>query len=292
MRFVLSLVCSLFVLPGYADLVYLTTNPSSISTSTTDPIKAIEARAALPAARLGSPKPAGWSLEWQSGAVSIMFDNVGFIDGVDCPKVTVTCAGQSVEIEDWFDYSGGFNTLAVEWAADGSATVLGGADKLRPLLQVDGLAKPTDSLGVTASSSYDLLDLIVETEPDNFERLHTAGLSPCLLDGVAHWVYLDRDNDQAVARIGGAYELAAVPTDAGYDLIYVSGAVTNAPFWRPGMLKGRLSSTGFQGYYKLEWFDASARRIAEECYAQTEGGKILKLVFPALRASFRFSLKP
>lgn len=290
LRFVLSLFCALVVLPGYAELVYLTTNPSAIST--VDPVKAVEARVALPAARLGATKPAGWSLEWPSGAVSIMFNNVGFIDGVDCPKVTVTCAGQSVEIEDWFDYSGGFNTLAVEWAPDGSATVLGGADKLRVLLQVDGLVKPTDSLGVTASGSYDILDLIVETEPDNFERLHTAGLPPCQLENVAHWVYLDRDNDPAVARSGGAYELAAVPTDSGFDLIYVSGAVTNASFWQPGMLKGRLLSTGFRDYYKLEWFDASARRIAEECYAQTEGGKILKLVFPALRASLRFSLKP
>lgn len=289
MRFALYAFCLFAALPAYAELVYLTTNPSPVST--TDPVKAVEARVALPDGRLGVAKPAGWTLEWPSGSVSITFNNIGFVDGVDCPTATVTCAGQSVEIEDWFDYSGGFNTLAVEWAPDGSATVLGGADKLRALLQVDGLVKPTDSLGVTATGSHEVLDLIVETEPDNFERLHI-GVSAEQLENVAHWVYLDRDNDPAVARPGGAYELAAVPTDAGFDLIYISGAVTNASSWQPGMLKGRLLSTGFQGYYKLEWFDASAGRIAEECYAQTEDGKILKLVFPALRASLRFALKP
>ena len=74
------------------------------------------------------------------------------------------------------------------------------------------------------------------------------------------------------------------------DLIYMAGAQTNETRWKQGMLKGRLTPTGYVGYYHLEWYDATGRLLAEDCYAEyDEKSKTMTFVFPSLNASLRFA---
>jgi hypothetical protein len=128
---------------------------------------------------------------------------------------------------------------------------------------------------------------MVETNENALERLRT-NYTADELAAAPRWQYLDRENDPKIALLGGRYELAQI----GNDLIYLSGAKTNATHWHQGMLKGRLKPTGYVGYYHLEWFDATGRSIADDCYAQfDETSKTMTVNFPGLNASLRFAFR-
>ena len=109
------------------------------------------------------------------------------------------------------------------------------------------------------------------------------------------WYYLDRNTDPKWARLGGRYTLGIKKdTDDRWSIIYLSGAQTNAPRWKPGMLKGALYSMPFQSHYNLEWYDASFEFMDEEqeCSAtMNEDGSILTLNFPLDHSSIRFYRK-
>lgn len=264
-----------------ADIHYLPGDSASVPQGK---IVAVEARVAMHDGRIGSGKGAEWSLIWDDVEVTLRLDFRTFLDGVDSPSVEVTCAGLTARSEG-FDTYGGFNTLAVEWGADGKAKVLGGQRELKPLLVVDSLPRPSRTIMVKGSAPTEVADLIVETDPNDFDRLLT-DYSPAELAQAQHWLYLDRENEPALALPGGSYLLAQV----GNDLIYLSGARTNASQWRTGMLKGTLTPTGYDGYYRLQWYDATGRRLPDESYAQFDpAAKTMTLVFPALQSRLRFA---
>lgn len=130
-----------------------------------------------------------------------------------------------------------------------------------------------------------MADLIIETDSNDFDRLMT-DYTPEQLSGAIRWRYLDRENDPAVALPGGNYVLAQV----GNDLVYMGGARINASLWRAGMLKGRLTPTGYVGYMRLQWYDATGRSLADESYAEMDStAQTMTLVFPALQARLRFT---
>lgn len=288
MRFAIVTVLLVSAIAAGAELIYLPAEGARVSATG---ICAVEARVALPAARSGSGKHAWWSIVWPGTEVSFHFNTTTHVDGIDDPVAEVKCGNRSATIRSGFDASGGFNTLAVEWLPDGSAHILAGDRALHQVLLVDSLPLPTDSVSVTSSAPCEVADLIIETNPDDFGRLLT-GYSAEELNAAPRWRYLDRENDPAVAVCGGNYELAAIAEPSGrINLVYLAGAQTNAPHWKPGMLKGRLIPTGFKGYYKLEWVDATGRRIPDECYARLESPELLNLVFPSLQASIRLALK-
>ncbi len=251
-------------------------------------VVAVEARVALPEVRIGSVRRAAWSITWaDTVSVAIEFDFTTFVDGIDEPRVTVSCCGRTVAATKGFDCSGGFNTLAVEWGDDGRARVLGGERGLTELMAFDSLPRPAGGnlTVVPTAGRIDIADLMVETDDDDFSRLHTGYTDSDIAAGRC-WTYLDRENDPAVARPGGRYVLAQI----GDDLVYLDGAQINAPRWRRGMIKGRLTATPYSGYYHLVWFDATGRRLADDSFAEMSAdGSTMTLCFPALDARLRFS---
>lgn len=104
------------------------------------------------------------------------------------------------------------------------------------------------------------------------------------------WEFLDRENDPKWARPGGFYTLAVVPDcSGGYDILYISGAQTQASKWEPYMIKGHLSVTNFVNHYRLTWYDAEFRDAGPECSADLLPENILQLNFPLHHAKLRFS---
>lgn len=285
MKLPLVAAIMLWPLAIVAEVRYLSADNPQVPAD--EAIVAVEARVALPEARIGSGRQGAWSLCWgDTAAVTLAFDFRAYVDGIDEPTVTVSCAGRSAVASKGFDCNGGFNTLAVEWGSDGKVRVFGGERALAPLLELDSLPRPHGLLRVLSTvGTPDVADMMVETDPDDFGRLQST-YTDAQLDSATVWRLLDRENDPTIALPGGRYVLAQV----GEDLVYLSGAQTNAAHWRRGMLKGRLTPTGYTGYYSLEWFDATGRRLADDCYAQFDSAaSTLTLTFPALQASLRFS---
>ena len=90
-------------------------------------------------------------------------------------------------------------------------------------------------------------------------------------------------------RLGGRYTLAVVRADDGYDLIYIDGAQVKKSLWQPGMLKGHLARTAFNGSYDLTWIDATLEPMGEEAHASIENGIILTLSFPVYSSQVRLA---
>lgn len=240
-------------------------------------VRAVEARAS-------AGKSSGqWRIGWSGAELLLTLGSDTFVDGVDRPTGVLEVNGVKFPLSGIVD-PGGANTIAIEWGSDSSATILVGHRELRAV--TTAVLERPDSL-VTAegiTGSFDLIDLIVETNSDSFRRLES-GVTENEIAAGRTWRYLDRDGDSKVAVIGGQYTLSQV----GNELIYVDGAKTNAQSWHSGMVKGRLMPTGFEGYFKLQWFDATGRELSGDNYAEVDSDLgILKLTFPQLKTSVRF----
>ena len=104
-----------------------------------------------------------------------------------------------------------------------------------------------------------------------------------------YWQYQDRDMEDKWLRLGGRYTVAVVAASGGYDIIYLSGAQVNATQWQPGMLKGHISKTIFDGHYDLEWIDATFLPITLDAYAAFSDGVLMTLNFPVYNSQMRLS---
>ncbi|MDO4511575.1 MAG: hypothetical protein Q4B68_07150, partial [Bacteroidales bacterium] len=78
-----------------------------------------------------------------------------------------------------------------------------------------------------------------------------------------YWEYLDRDMDDALARIGGKYRIALVDNGNGFDVIYIAGAQVKKSEWKEGMLKARFTKTIFTDNYTATWTDATFRPLTD-----------------------------
>ncbi len=241
-------------------------------------VVAFEARASA-----GNLRSGQWQIRWPGASIIFSFSGAGAVDGIDRPAATISVNGKDFACPDGVDTAGGANTIAIEWA-DSVATILVGHRTLQAAATLS-LPYPTDTVRVSSESkNFDLIDLIIETNPNAFGRL-VSGLSAEQLAGGRQWKYLDRETDPKTATAGGQYALSQI----GNELYYLSGALTNRNSWKPGMLKARLTPTNFAGYYKLSWIDATGRELTGENYAEINNDLgILKLTFPALGATVRF----
>lgn len=234
--------------------------------------------------RCTAGKTAGsWRVSWPGVNLQLTLGSDSYVDGVDRPSGFLEVNGVKYPLKGNID-PGGANTLSVEWGMDSIATISVGHRELQAVTAAI-LSRPEGEVAVEPlASPFDLIDLIIETNPDSFGRLET-GMDSAEVAAGRLWRYLDRDGDSRLAVVGGQYSLSQV----GYDLIYIEGAKTNPGNWKPGMVKGRLIPTGFDGYYKLQWFDATGRELSGENYAEVDSDLgTLKLTFPQLKTSVRF----
>ncbi len=104
------------------------------------------------------------------------------------------------------------------------------------------------------------------------------------------WEFLDREINEPAVALGGNYRLAVIPTSTDcYEIVYLSGADADSGLWQPGMVKGTLRPTDFQGDYDLTWRDSRGRLHTSELNAAlSPEGNLLTLNFPLWRASLRF----
>ena len=149
------------------------------------------------------------------------------------------------------------------------------APKGEMLVERTMLSLPNDpTTKVTTQWTKASLDAYFKTSKNPFE---------------GYWQYLDRDMDDAIARIGGKYTIALVSNGKGFDVIHISGAQVNKSLWQEGMLKARLTSTIFTDHYNASWIDATFRPIIDDVTAYFESGVILSISFPTLKSKIRFS---
>lgn len=134
---------------------------------------------------------------------------------------------------------------------------------------------------------------ILYRSPDDLPTGNADTTSP-----VGCWQYFDRENDEAVTTIGGAYTLAIVPAkDARgvYDIIYIDGATVHPELWQRGRVKGRLTQGPFVGVYSLVWYDAMGRPRGDDAEASATleaDGQLLRLSLPLLSATIRLARLP
>lgn len=196
--------------------------------------------------------------------------------------------------------SGGSNSIAAEFDHTRNQICIYAGDRdMLPLARLPLHPGFRGSLGVMAAGTVPFSIVVAEYQPDlclrhatswTEESLSTyfSTVSPQSPEGF--WHYLDRSYDSRYSRPGGDYRLAVVASSAGaYDIIYLSGALTCADTWKPGMLKGRLEPTGFVGHYNLIWYDASFTPHSRDCSATLEHGSVLRFDLPLLKTSMRYS---
>lgn len=286
MRIYPVIFLQIFALALNAEIHYFNSNKAPVADGA---IKAVEARASHSDARAGSASISGWRISWPGAEISLTFDFRNYVDGISTPEVILECSSQKCNVSKGINLSGGFNSIAIEWNADSSVSILVGERKLWPAMRLASLPYPTDTIRIHPSGQQNLTveEIIIETDNNAFSRLRTRH-SAEELRAAPKMRYLDRDNDPAMALPGGRYLLALINDE----IIYLNGAVTNGAYWQPGMRKGRLTPTGFSGYSKLEWIDATGRRLPGENYAERDDASgTMRFVFPALGASMRFSLE-
>lgn len=246
----------------------------SVSVNLLSGICAVEARA--------ENQKGEWLLTWPGVEISVNTVVSNFVDGIDEPLAIIRCNSKEVKVKG-LDSFGGYNTVAVEWNVTGGCSILCGADLLKPIMQFDSLPKPKDYIRVVDAKS--VAYIVIETNPDDFARLVT-DYSEQELAETKIWRYLDRESDPKIALPGGHYILGQI----GNDLIYIAGAQINAAHWHKGMLKGRMTPTGYVGYYRLQWYDATGRTLHDESFVQFDDAtSTMTITFPELQASLRFT---
>lgn len=206
---------------------------------------------------------------------------------------------KSVQIDKDIDMGDGLNAIGVD-VSNNTVNVLVGNNSLNQIFTIElpamhnsshvGLAiGPGAKVKVERTVlSYKTNDQSIINTPWTIEKLNQHfALSKNPYEG--YWEYLDRDMSDDVLRLGGRYTIALVETEAGYDMIYVSGAQVKKRMWTTGMLKGRLEKTIFTDNFKASWIDATFRPIDLDVQATFESGVILAVKFPVYKSQVRFS---
>lgn len=213
---------------------------------------------------------------------------------VEHPSGRVVC---EAEISEGVDPYRGVNAWRVMRAGDRWNVFAGNreyrhvVDFVSGLLPVDGPVLSSDDSGGISASICSILSAPTEdsskTEADVFFAIEDSGAGP--LDVVGVYSVLDYEQDDSYARLGGAYRVAVVPSDGGYDVYYMGGARENASRWSPGMKKARLRPSAFPTVYDVEWRDAEGVWMLHDIQAEHDAlAKTLTVKFPYQGSSVRF----
>ncbi len=260
--------------------------------------------------RIGYSKTS-WALVWgyfspeNHHYAKVQCGNTDFGDFADKRFAEVTVGrminGTDSVIERKRMYKGvdtgrGYNSLLVECNRNRTRVFIGNGELVN-VASLSGQNSIGHYCGVISKDSLVVSSAVVETVPDRMLPIKTSWEKDSLdrylsrttdrLEG--YWSYLDRDNDEKRARLGGRYSLALVKDGDGYVILYVSGAEVNRSKWRECMVKGRLKPTIFEDHYDLVWYDSKMLPIETDAYADIINSVILSLDFPLYHTKIRFS---
>lgn len=193
------------------------------------------------------------------------------------------------KITSGMDFFTGLNAFSLSKSGD-ALVFRGGNRQYQPLLKMEGIPESIDSLGfiVHLGGKISVENITYLSENSSFGESDAGykdidGLkgrlarSSDFLEGI--WTEFDRKLEEDRLRMGGNYRLAIVKNGTDYDIVYLGGARKNPGLWTPGMIKGRLSATPFEGIYDVIWIDSSGREISDEVKAQLDGD-LLDITFP------------
>lgn len=228
------------------------------------------------------------------------------IDDRRAIRLTLTLNGDTLASRDatGLDLEGRFNSYAIEWnTGSDTVTVSAGKEHLQPIFSLPVKAPEGASTILMTQGCAEVALLVTEEAPlPRHERL--AGMLPdsistrlaSAMAPAGIYTYLDRSGDPAVTRPGGRYRLAIVPDGDCFLILYMGGAEVEPDFWKPGMLKGRLRPTPFQGQYDLDWYDAHGDTLpaAADSYAVYDfSARTFAMTFPSLDGAIvRFAHRP
>ncbi|WP_295727671.1 hypothetical protein [uncultured Muribaculum sp.] len=278
----------------------------------------VEVRASLPRVKEGR----GLSCDWWGMAdadghwIALRGFNSDYGSVLDRRGLRLSCgytgddsrrvAVDSVDLFDGVNLMRGFNTVALEWHRASDA---GSADRLdiyvgsdEPVLAMSVKAQmPRGRLHMVGEGDRIVETLMTEWITDARDALFSGWTDETLaarmdapLDYMeGRWEYLDRNTDDARARLGGKYRLAVVQgaRPGCYDILYLGGAEIGATTWYPMMFKGRLMPSRFEHMWEVEWYDAMGVMLDDdEAYATLAVQEwVITLEFPLYRSRIRFA---
>ncbi len=191
------------------------------------------------------------------------------------------------------DVATGYNTILLECNKE-SAKIFTGKNELNFVSKFNHNLN-NGKCGIYTNDMLHVMSLAVETKRNIEKEVETdwsiekinnyLKFSDDKIEGF--WEYLDRNNDDKKAKIGGRYKFAIVKDNEEYLILYISGAITNKLSWNIGMLKGKLKPTIFENHYDLVWYDSMLYQIETDAHADITDDVILNLQFPIYESSFR-----
>lgn len=207
---------------------------------------------------------------------------------------------KSLKVNKDVDLYNGDNILSVNAYGD-DIKVLVGRKTPKTVLETTVKREAANSrVGILAGpgSSVKVKRTMLNYEKDNRVAKHTDWTKKTLTEHFRNstdpaegfWVYLDRDMEEKMARMGGRYTIATVKNkDNGYDIIYCDGATVNDSQWTPYMIKGSMKKTIFTSNYDATWIDSNFTPLSKDIQATIENAVILTIKFPVLKSQLRFS---
>lgn len=261
--------------------------------------------------RLGLSK-SWWRVGWGNNAgdslsVTLRWGNTDYTTDYDVRflRLNINFNDSTIyskDIVDGVDLDDGYNSLWLMFTSDGKLEIDLGNRTLRHQasnINIDGF--PSGNVIVDGCEGFSVERIAIREDIDIKRLLQTSWTVEKLTDYIKSstdkneciWEYLDRENDTSLARMGGQYTLATVSNGHGYDIIYLSGAVTQSEQWTPGMIKGVLEPTIFCDEYNLVWYDSEMKKIdkLDEAGATITNNSILTLRFPLFSTQLRYSKK-
>lgn len=215
------------------------------------------------------------------------------------PRVEVTMKSGGKEtarkvLSSGFDLYDGPN--AFQLSVEGRSWQLSAGNREYKEIAAGDLSAKIDSIGfvVMPGAEIKVEDIsILQTGIEDI-KFPDSGLSDFdLTDEMeGEWGVFDMNIDEKMLKAGGDYRLAIKKSKdkERYDIIYLSGAVTNADKWKPGTIKGHIIPQPFDSVYDIEWIGASGKTL-KGVKAQKEGD-ILTLQFPSHASSLRLRKIP
>lgn len=257
---------------------------------------------------------ASWALIWNCISVdnyyyaSIQCGNTDYGDFADKRYAEITVGHHMSDndsiisrqrIYKGVDFYRGYNSLLMEWEA-GKARIFVGNKELQHIFSLPMPSVDKGKCGILSNDNLTISSLVIETEPDKKLPLKTSWTIDSLnnhfrnssdpMEG--YWNYLDRENDERQAKLGGRYTIAIVKDNDGYLLLYANGAEINRDNWHECMIKGRLISTIFTDHYDLVWIDAMMTPVSKDIHADVIDKVIISFEFPLYKTRLRFSKSP